>query len=80
MTNQEFQGVEEILARYKPTEAPADLLRRVEQRASYRRRPWRELLIAAMSAAAEVVLAVGIRGLITGTTVIVLLLVASKGY
>jgi len=80
MKDRDSQFLEAILAKYRPAEAPEELLCRVEQAALWRRRAWHERCSAAMSVAAEVVLGFIVRGLVTATTAIVLLLIAAGGY
>ena len=80
MTEHHDQSPETILGRYRPAEAPAELLRRVEHAAMRRRRAWHEPLVAALSVASEVVLGFIVRGLVTATTAIVLLLLSTGGH
>jgi len=80
MTDHDQQYIEAILAKYRPGEAPAELLDRVE-RAALEHRPRRsQRFAAAMAIAAEMLLSLCARGLITATTFIVLLLLAAGGY
>ena len=80
MTDQRDQSPETILARYRPAEAPPDLLHRVEQAALQRRRAWHETFTAALSTGSEVLLGVVVRGVSAAMAVIVLLLLAARGY
>jgi hypothetical protein len=80
MTDHNSQDVEAILTKYRPAEAPADLLYRVEQAAMRSRKDWHESFTTALSSAAEIVLGLAVRGLVTAATVIVLLLISMKGY
>jgi hypothetical protein len=80
MTDPDFQDIEAVLAKYRPAEAPADLLGSVERAAMGRRRNRRESLLAALSTAAELVLGLAVRGLVTAAAVTVLFLITMKGY
>lgn len=80
MKDQAPKSPEFILARYRPAEAPADLLCRVEQAVMRRRRTWQGTVAAALSTAAEILLGVIFQASITAVSVIVLLLVAAGGY
>jgi hypothetical protein len=80
MTDQDPESLEFILAKYRPAEAPADLLCRVEQAALRSRRTWQGTLAAALSTAAEILLGLIVQTPITAAAVIVLLLVAAGGY
>ncbi len=80
MTDQRDQSPEAILARYRPAEAPPDLLHRVEQAALQRRRAWHEPFTATLSAGSGILLGVIVRGLIAATAVVALLLLAARGY
>ena len=80
MNDNDQSHVEAVLAKYRPAEAPPELLDHVE-RMTLGCRPVRRLRLAAvMSIAAEMLLGVIARGLITATSLIALLLLAAGGY
>ena len=80
MNDNDNQHIEAILARYQPAEAPPELLDRVGHAVLLNRPGRRWLFAAVMSIAAEMLLGLMARGLITATTFIVLLLFAAGGY
>ena len=80
MTQQDPQSVEAMLARYRPAQAPEQLLCRVEQAALHSRTERRNPLTAALSGAAEFVLGLAARALAPVAIALVLLLLSTKGY
>ncbi len=80
MTDQRDQSPETILARYRPAEAPPDLLDRVERAALQHRRAWHEPFTAALSTGSEVLLGVVVRGAIAAAGVVALFLLAARGH
>jgi hypothetical protein len=79
MTDPARDPVETLLGRYRPAEAPAELLDRVGQAAMGRRPTRRGPVAATLSTAAELVVGLAIRGVLTAAAAVVLVLVSAKG-
>lgn len=80
MSDHDPNSVEAILAKYRPAEAPPDLLCRVEGAALHRAGAGHEPCTTALSSGAELLLGFVVRSLLTAAAAIVLLLIASGGY
>jgi len=77
--NDQDQRIEAMLTRYRPADAPAHLLDRIEQAANWRPArpaPWAALL----AVAAEFAIGLLVRGLTLAAALVVLLLLTTGGY